>query len=518
MDDGARRGRAAGGVVRPDADPAGAARPGTKGVRRERLARAANAALLARGLPRAPRRRGPRRRHAPRVPGHDAEPGRPPDEARHRPARPLPHRRRADPDRAGRGRPRPRWHGSSPRTSSRSPTPRATRCCSTSTTTPGRTRTRSACSRSARALVGNSLVHTPPGRRCSCGSSARGPRVALVVEDDGPGIPPEHLEQVFQRFYRVEGGQASGSGLGLAIARELAGLMGGTVTVASRPGATAFTLELPAEARRGARGRRAEPARFTWKPPSRNGARAATGAATVMRRATPASSHRARRRFTRRGAAVALGSVTGLTDGGSTTVVVEPDAAGTAPTGRTGPAARQPFDPAAIYARRAPGVVTLYADLGSEGQAQGSGFVVDGKGTILTNAHVVTNVAEAAGPPVHGAAKLYVEFRDGDRVPARIVGWDLFSDVARRAGRPAPTTPSSPFRSAAPRPSSSASRSPRSGARSTSRARSRSASSPQRTGRLTRSPPATASRMRSRPIRRSTAATRAARSSTPAAA
>ena len=101
-----------------------------------------------------------------------------------------------------------------------------------------------------RALVGNSLVHTPAGTTVKLRVERRGPRVALVVEDDGPGIPPEHLEQVFQRFYRVEGGQASGSGLGLAIARELAGLMGGTVTVASRPGATAFTLELPAEARR----------------------------------------------------------------------------------------------------------------------------------------------------------------------------------------------------------------------------------------------------------------------------
>ena len=136
-------------------------------------------------------------------------------------------------------------------------------------------------------------------------------------------------------------------------------------------------------------------------------------------------------------AAVAIGSVSGLTDGGSTTVVVEPDADG---RGRAAPPPApllgNRFDPAAIYARRAAGVVTLYADLGSEGQAQGSGFVVDGKGTILTNAHVVTNVAEASGRPVHGAEKLYVEFRDGDRVPARIVGWDLFSDVARRPGRP----------------------------------------------------------------------------------
>ena len=66
------------------------------------------------------------------------------------------------------------------------------------------------------------------------------------------------------------------------------------------------------------------------------------------------------------------------------------------------PALGNRFDPAAIYARRAPGVVTLYADLGADGQAQGSGFVVDAKGTILTNAHVVTNVAERSGGTVQG--------------------------------------------------------------------------------------------------------------------
>ena len=99
----------------------------------------------------------------------------------------------------------------------------------------------------ARALVSNALVHTPAGTVVRLRAERRGARVALVVEDDGPGIPPEHLGRVFQRFYRVEGGLASGSGLGLAIARELAGRMDGTVTAASRPGATAFTLELPAE-------------------------------------------------------------------------------------------------------------------------------------------------------------------------------------------------------------------------------------------------------------------------------
>jgi 2-alkenal reductase len=127
-------------------------------------------------------------------------------------------------------------------------------------------------------------------------------------------------------------------------------------------------------------------------------------------------------------AAIFLGGLTGLTGDDTTTVVVERTGAGK--PSLAVPAIGNGFDPAAIYARRAPGVVTLYADLGPDGQAQGSGFVVDGKGTILTNAHVVTNVAEAAGGDIRGAEKLYVEFRDRDRVPAKIIGWDLFSDVA----------------------------------------------------------------------------------------
>jgi len=99
----------------------------------------------------------------------------------------------------------------------------------------------------ARVLTGNALSHTPGGTTVRLRAERRGTRVALTVEDDGPGIPPEHLGRIFQRFYRVEGGHASGSGLGLAIARELAGRMHGTVTVTSRPGETIFTLDLPAD-------------------------------------------------------------------------------------------------------------------------------------------------------------------------------------------------------------------------------------------------------------------------------
>ena len=130
------------------------------------------------------------------------------------------------------------------------------------------------------------------------------------------------------------------------------------------------------------------------------------------------------------GVALAVGGLTGLTDGASTTVLVESAATTPATPVSARPLTGNGFDPAVIYARRAPGVVTIYADFGGEGQSQGSGFVVDATGAILTNAHVVTNVAEAQGRDIRGADSVYVEFKDRDRVPAKIVGWDLFSDVA----------------------------------------------------------------------------------------
>jgi signal transduction histidine kinase len=99
----------------------------------------------------------------------------------------------------------------------------------------------------ARALAGNALVHTPPGTAVTVTARRAGDRALLEVADDGPGIAPEHLERIFDRFYRIDGTQASGSGLGLAIARELAVRMEGGVSVETRPGRTVFTLQLPAE-------------------------------------------------------------------------------------------------------------------------------------------------------------------------------------------------------------------------------------------------------------------------------
>ncbi len=96
-----------------------------------------------------------------------------------------------------------------------------------------------------RILVENALVHTPPGTtvRVRAGSSNGGAK--LAVEDDGPGISPDHAPHVFERFYRVDGAQASGSGLGLSIARELAELMGGSLELDSMPGKTVLMLRLP---------------------------------------------------------------------------------------------------------------------------------------------------------------------------------------------------------------------------------------------------------------------------------
>jgi len=87
------------------------------------------------------------------------------------------------------------------------------------------------------------------------------------------------------------------------------------------------------------------------------------------------------------------------------------------------------FSPARIFARRSPGVVTVFTYSGGVG-AQGSGFVVSRDGTILTNAHVITNAGEAGpGAAVRPAASVFVEFPDRDRVPATIVGWDVYDDV-----------------------------------------------------------------------------------------
>ncbi|PWU22858.1 MAG: two-component sensor histidine kinase, partial [Candidatus Rokuibacteriota bacterium] len=94
-------------------------------------------------------------------------------------------------------------------------------------------------------LVDNALEHG--GHEVVLRVRRDGAGSLIEVEDDGPGIAPEHLAHVFERFYKADASRSGrGSGLGLAIAQENARLLGGEIDVWSEPGRGArFTLHLP---------------------------------------------------------------------------------------------------------------------------------------------------------------------------------------------------------------------------------------------------------------------------------
>jgi signal transduction histidine kinase len=70
--------------------------------------------------------------------------------------------------------------------------------------------------------------------------------VGIVVEDDGPGVPPEDRDRIFERFARGRQAQPGGFGLGLAIGRELARRMGGDLVLEDTAAGARFALWLPA--------------------------------------------------------------------------------------------------------------------------------------------------------------------------------------------------------------------------------------------------------------------------------
>jgi S1-C subfamily serine protease len=91
-------------------------------------------------------------------------------------------------------------------------------------------------------------------------------------------------------------------------------------------------------------------------------------------------------------------------------------------------AAASGFDAAAVYRQASPGVVTIRSIFGgSGGAAEGSGFVLDNDGEIVTNAHVVTDESSGKRLP---AKEVFVEFPDRNVVAAKILGFDPFADVA----------------------------------------------------------------------------------------
>ena len=100
-------------------------------------------------------------------------------------------------------------------------------------------------------LVDNAVKFSESGKVVRVEAQREGPQVIIRVRDQGPGIPPEHLPRIFERFYRVDAGRSrkiGGSGLGLAIVKHIALAHGGRVTAASAPGEeTVFSLHLQAD-------------------------------------------------------------------------------------------------------------------------------------------------------------------------------------------------------------------------------------------------------------------------------
>jgi signal transduction histidine kinase len=85
-------------------------------------------------------------------------------------------------------------------------------------------------------LVGNAVKFTEPGGRITVGAAPRGDEVLFWVADSGPGIAPDDLPHVFDRFWQAQKGRRSGAGLGMAIAKGLVEAHGGKIWLHSTLG------------------------------------------------------------------------------------------------------------------------------------------------------------------------------------------------------------------------------------------------------------------------------------------
>ncbi len=98
-------------------------------------------------------------------------------------------------------------------------------------------------------LLANVRAHTPPGTPASVSVRRRNGSAEIAVTDAGPGLDEEHLEHLFERFYRADPSRArasGGVGLGLAIVAAVAEAHGGTASASSRPGeGTTVAIALP---------------------------------------------------------------------------------------------------------------------------------------------------------------------------------------------------------------------------------------------------------------------------------
>jgi signal transduction histidine kinase len=96
-------------------------------------------------------------------------------------------------------------------------------------------------------LLGNALKFTPPHGSVTLHATTRGDDVVFQVHDTGPGIPPEHMEHLFDKFWQARPTDHRGAGLGLAIARGLVEAQGGKIWVESGAGSgSTFVFTVPA--------------------------------------------------------------------------------------------------------------------------------------------------------------------------------------------------------------------------------------------------------------------------------
>ena len=101
-------------------------------------------------------------------------------------------------------------------------------------------------SRAIANLLENAVKYTPAGGGIRVGLETDGDQASLTVSDDGPGIPAEERERVFDRFYRLEASRTTeGNGLGLSLARAVVELHGGTITLADNAPGLVARVSLP---------------------------------------------------------------------------------------------------------------------------------------------------------------------------------------------------------------------------------------------------------------------------------
>lgn len=99
-------------------------------------------------------------------------------------------------------------------------------------------------------LLANARSHTPPGTTVTTSVRSAGEWIEIDVHDDGPGVPPQIMDRIFERFTRADASRdrragSTSTGLGLAIVQAVMAAHGGSASVVSQPGDTTFRLRLP---------------------------------------------------------------------------------------------------------------------------------------------------------------------------------------------------------------------------------------------------------------------------------